>query len=287
MRRYLTTVDSGYLPRLKVLVGSMRVHCKPFRLAVLAWGRDAIEWCARQPDVDVTPLALFYLHHPEYLPSNLPGPPRERIDEVLCTARWKYAEDAVEQLGSVTMLDADLMFWSSPEAVLDDVRGAPWAVLPHGFPRAAAGHLGVSWETHRKFGLYNGGWVYFNDAAPARAMAKLTWEWCYAGFRKWPDGRETYGDQGQIEVAMVDHPAQQFLSPATCPGPWNVHAHEVARVGGRMHFDGEPLVAYHYQSMRLQGSQVEFGDAGYELTLRQLELLYYPYLVALRSAEGA
>jgi hypothetical protein len=51
-RHYVTACLAEQLP---VLLASMRRHCAPFRLHVLAWDFDPHDWPVLGPDVEITP----------------------------------------------------------------------------------------------------------------------------------------------------------------------------------------------------------------------------------------
>lgn len=263
---------------------------------VLAWGRETIAWCAAQPDIACTPAALLLARHPELAPGNLPGPPRERIDEILCTWRWWHTLDVLTAFGPCTQIDADLWFWSSPEPVFAEIWDARVAVMPHGFPAEAAGLPGVSIESHGKFSRYNGGWAYFAHRAPAQRMADLVREWCYAGFRTHADGRQTYGDQGYLEMIQEEFGAHIVRHAGAMVAPWNIHA---GRLRSYTPAGGPPLpksylvvgdppvpiVSYHFQSLR----PGQLADPHYEVERAHgaVEWLYRPYLAQLAALAAA
>lgn len=282
MRHYAVACHPWQLP---VLLDSMRRHCRPFQLHVLAWDFDPPHPVHYWPEVAFTTRAAFASRHPGA--TALPGPARNG-NETVCSLRWTFLCDVMEQTGRpVTLVDGDSWFFSSPEPVYEEIGSAPCAVTPHGFPPAARGLPGVALETHRRYGLYNGGWVYFADPVPARFQARLAWEWCYLGFREMADGRSFFGDQSYLELLVEGHGAHVVQHPGVNLGPWGIHAHPMELVGGQVHFGGRPLVSYHYSSFGIGPGGVRWGHGEYELNLRQLELVYYPYLQAVRSLSGA
>jgi hypothetical protein len=280
-RHYVTTAAAAHLAQLRVLHASMRRHCGDFRLHVLAEGDEVTEWGIEQPDVGVTTVGQFLGRHPHLSPERLPGP-RRRPCELAWTWRWRFAVDVLRAYGPLTVLDVDLMFWSSPEPVFDELGAAWFAVLPHAFAPAASGLPGVTLETHRRFGLFNAGWVYFADPAPAHEMAELCRQGPMYEDRRFPDGTTRWGEQGALEYLAEATGAHVIEHPGACPGPWNAHAQSLERgAGGGLDFGGRPLVAYHYQSYR---HGVQLADAPYEISGRQAALLYAPYARELIEA---
>lgn len=285
MRHYATAPRGAELP---VLLASMRRHCRPFTLHVLAWDFDPFDRPCLDPDVDVTPRESFLSRHPGYATARLPGPSRSPIDQV-CTARWRFVADLVADLGEpVTLLDGDIWFWSSPEPMFAEVTGAACAAAEHGFPRAAEGLPGVTWESHRRYGLFNAGLSWWSDPAAAEAMAAMTRQWSYTEIEERPNGEVMFGDQWALEKVMGS-----FGRPIRHPGvnlaPWNVHRYGLASDCPEFAFlldKGElwPLIAYHYSSFRRRGSE-QNADPCYEITPHQARVLYEPYRLAWAESE--
>jgi hypothetical protein len=287
MRHYATCADAGYLGRLRVLVASMRRHCRPFVLHVLI-DDDCLTWCLQQPELKITRISSFLREFPEMDISHLPGPMRTRPDERLCTWRWTYFRDLLEDREpdfNLTCIDADVMFWSPPDPVFEEIGSARVAVLPHNRARATEGVPGVSEESHGYHGLYNGGFVYLADQRPAADMAELTRQWCYAGMRTHDNGRQTYGDQGYLEIIQEDYAAHVIEHRGACAGPWSLNRKgwELERRDGVLELGGRPLVSFHYQGFRWARA----CSPAYALSPEAEELLYPVYREELVRAGDA
>lgn len=281
-RHYVTTAAAAHLPQLRVLHASMRRHCAPFRLHVLAEGGDVIAWCRDQHDVSYDSVHELLWRHPGLAPSSLPGPQRTPSERAWCW-RWWFAGDVLEDRGEpVTVLDTDLMFFSNPEPVFEEIGAAPAAFLPHAFPPASAGLPGANQESHGKWGVFNAGFSVWAARAPLARMAELCREWSWAKHRTWPDGSTTYGEQGNEERVQLEFPGVHVIQHVgAAPGPWNIHAATLEpppRAGAAPLFGGREVVAFHFQSLRLGG---QLADAPYAITERQVAILYAPYLAEL------
>lgn len=286
-RHWVTTAHAGYLPRLRVLHASMQRHCGDFLLHVLAEGPDVWGWARAQPDVIPMSVDDFLADHPDLAPSALPVPPRNG-NELACTWRWRFACDLLEYFAApVTLIDADLMFWSSPEPVFEEIGAAGCAVLPHGFAPAAAGLPGVTIESHRQYGSFNGGFSYWADAAPAARMAQLARVCSRADFHRWPGGRVTWGDQGALSLIEEEFGAHVISHPGAAPGPWSIHTQAISERGGILHFGDRPLVAFHYHAIhRISGGGLAPSYPEYAITREQERVLYGPYYAMLERAGG-
>lgn len=275
MMTYLTACREYQLP---VLLGSMRRHCQPFHLCVLAW-----DWEPR-PDIDVSVMTRvqFLAQHPEY--ENLPGPPRRTINHI-DTARWRVIADLIqEEMGPVVYVDGDQWFFSSVQPVLDEIKGARIAVSPHRIPPAALGLPGVTLETHRKYGLYNSGLVYVNDLGIAEEMAAAVYRWSYCATIEYPQGVYYFGDQGWLEQVATRANGHVIRHLGVNVAPWNIHNLPLRIAGGvgegALVVGGHSIVTYHYSGLRWNddGSLAQLFNPEYAVTVEQQRLLYDPYL---------
>jgi hypothetical protein len=273
------------------LVASMDRHCSPYTLHVLCWDW----WPAKRPPPHITCISreAFLRARPEYAPDRLPGPPRSTIDTV-ATCRWRWALDVLEHFGEpVTTLDGDIHFFASPEPVFAELGRAGMAVCPHRIPPAARGLPGVTYETHWVYGNFNSGITYWSDPAPLRAMADMTRAWSYTEVRQHPvDGRPDFGDQGALQRVAERHDAHVIAHDGFNVAPWNAHNLPIARASYADHpfIGGVPLVCWHFSSLRLNpdGSLRQLADPSYEVERAPgvVDLVYAPYLAALRAAAG-
>lgn len=280
-RHYVTTAHAPLLPGLRVLHASLRRHCAPFVLHVLAEGRAVFDWCLGQSDVTVTLVDALLWSHPNLAADRLPGR-RRRGSELAWTWRWRHAVDVMRIRGPVTGLDVDQCFFSSPEPVFEEIGSACMAVSPHGFAPAAAGLPGVTLETHARYGAFNAGFSHWAEPAPLHEMAELCRKGPVSEDRVFPDGTTRWGEQGALWYVAGTHGARVIESPVNI-GPWNIHTQPLeprSRAGDAPLFGGRPIVSYHFQSLRAG----QLADAPYEISARQVGILYAPYLAALAAA---
>ena len=290
MRTYLTVADAAYLPRLKVLHASMLRHCGDFLLYVLPWDETVRVWLWSQGSNRV--MSWDHRKIDEWQTEPLPGPPRT-LHERMWSSR-AAATAALLRTGeadSVLQLDADLCFFGSPEAALRVVEdaGAPAGLMPHYFAPASDGLPGITEESHGKYGRFNSGTVFVRSAALAQRWADETRAWCY--FHLDEQGR--FADQPNLQewpaLGAVEFP------PWFAPGPWTkykwaVHECECGECG-KVTMVGQPLVAWHFSSLRLapDGELLQLANAEYAVYAAKQGLIYgvyEPYIRELRSAMG-
>lgn len=295
-RHYATYCDRNYLPRLKALYASMKRHCGPFRLHVLAWDAEVLAWAkdALGP-ANVTIIDDFLDAHIELRAENLPGPPRSCVEQMwTCGPRWVLDVMCMEG-EPVTYVDADLFSFSSLEPMFAEIGNAPAGFVGHNFARAADGLPGPTVESHGMFGRLNVGVCYFADREIAGRWSDMCRIWCLdrvvaieetAGPVPIANRRLRYADQSYLSDLVEEFPGIHVVeNVAAMVGPWNVHTREWEVRDGVPYFGGRPLGLFHFSSLKLgphghwSPSRPEYG-----ITDRHLEILYRPYLDALEEA---
>lgn len=179
---------------------------------------------------------------------------------------------------TLTYVDADMLFFSSLDAVYEEMERKSVFIHKHNFPAAYA-HFNVNGE-------FNVGLVAFRNDADGRKV--LDWwrqrclEWCYD---RCEDGK--MGDQKYLEqfTALSDRVAIA-QNPGIGVAPWNFTGYDLGEKDGTPTVNGAPAVFYHYHSTAFlaPGCIAPCTDLHYPCTTAQLRLFMVPYLAALDSA---
>lgn len=240
---FCTPVTLAYVPRLLVLYRSLAEVCPNFQLWAFCIDADSKALLDRMRLQALTTVAREQLER--YDPYLRVVRPTRSEAEYCWTAKASMCLFLLEraQPEAVIYADADLMFFRDPAPLFDESLNYSVLVVPHRFPP------GVGWEeTH---GVFNAGFIAFRRGDEAEAV--LRWwrerclEWCY---RRVEDGR--YCDQRYLDewprrfsgVHALGHPGGGLA-------PWNTVTHTLASSGGSLTVDDEPLIFFHYQSLRL------------------------------------
>jgi hypothetical protein len=179
-------------------------------------------------------------------------------------------------------LDADLLFFSSPGPLLEELGRGSVLIIEHRFAPA---------HTHLEniAGRFNVGMVLFRNDHAARAV--LNWwrgrclEWCGAEAEVGKYGDQKYLDQWPAMfpgVVVSRHPGAGI-------GPWNLSRHHIRRYRGGVLTDGVPAVFYHYHKARSVGrcSLVPVSSPGdYGLNTPSSLWFHVAYARALHRAVG-
>lgn len=243
MHNFCTYFDQNYLVRGLTLYRSLARHASPFVLWVLCFD-------------DRTHDALCKLDLPNLRPVSLQAV--ERDDQALlatkehrsqveyyftCTPSWLlYLLKHFSALDSVTYLDADLFFYSSPQPIYEEMGEQSVLIVGHRFPRELR-----SWEI---YGIYNVGFLAFRNDSYGRDC--LHWwrerclEWCYDRVE---DGRfadQKYLDDWPVrfrQVVALQHKGAGLA-------PWNIDDYSLVYRKGRVLVDSQPLVFFHFHSFK-------------------------------------
>lgn len=201
-----------------------------------------------------------------------------------CLAPCSWGGDTPEEL---TYLDADMLFFGDPEEVHWEIGGRKIAIIPHRFPLERK-HMEVN-------GKFNVSWVTLNNGSPG-SMLCAVWaaqcrDWC---FYRNEDGK--FADQGYLDAWPERYGNDLCIvqNPGAGLAPWNLGEYMVAQSNSgdgslRVMDNGEkggsyPLVFFHYHEF------VDLGDgtcrpSNYPLREIDIELIYKPYITALKAAK--
>lgn len=281
MRVFCTYFDRNYLVRALALVQSLRQHAGAFRLYAVCHDElsRTILSTLDLPEVVPVPMHALEAHDPALLATKADRTAVEYYWTCTPTIILRLLERHPE-LDTLTYLDSDLYFFSSPEPLFDELAGHAALIHEHRFmPRLA--HL------EAESGRFNVGLLIFrnNDAAHAilRSWRAQCLDWCY--YRA-EDGK--MGDQGYLtdwpdrfpEVGIIQHPGAGIA-------PWNHEAYRFAiRPDAQLCVNGVPLLFYHFHALTLLHPQIVLPakHAVYRLSEDVLRRCYAPYLDALTAA---
>lgn len=288
MRHYCTLFDSKYLPQGLVLYESLQKHSsEPFRLNAL-------------PLDEETERALESLQLPNLI---VLGRRAFEADQDLLEIQnsrthqeyaWTCASNLCEwllfcpdcDLSEITYLDADLMFFSDPKVIFEEMDGASIAVIPH--------RLTENDQRDRleKNGKFNVSWVTFkNDWAGKQCLARWS-EQC----RKRCSADVGCGDQKYLDEWPDRYGAllRTIKNIGAGLAPWNLQTYGLYQFASGPPqlappcdhgFAGfVPVVFYHYHETRFD----EWGAirlTNYPLRMGDVEILYKPYIAAVNAAK--
>ena len=247
MRHYCTYFDINYLAKGLALIESMQTYCQPYHLWVLALC-DETETTLNLlglPNVSIVSMSDF--ETPELLAIKENRSPIEYI--WTCTGKWiLHMLDAAPEINHLNYIDADLLFFSDPEPIFEEIGDAPIGITPHRFsPRMRA------WL---KIGEFNVGLIYvkrcLSGLSCIQEWAGKCIEWCY-----WRHENDQYCDQKYLNEWPMHWGAHSIQHKGANLAPWNQEQYGYSLRGGRIFVDDDPLLWYHFHKGLKPGYVIE------------------------------
>lgn len=230
---FVTLFDQNYLPQALSMYRSLLRHQLSFELWMVCADsatENFLEWLSF-PSVHI--LNLESQLTPE-LRRAQSGRKNYEFLWTLTPFLFDFVFNQDSDIETVTYLDADLWFISSPHLVLQDFSGSSRSVLltEHGFSK--------SHESAIAFGRFNV--QFLSMKRDGSSNARNWWqqrvlEWCHARLE---DGK--YGDQGYLNELERIYRKETYVVPEIGHflGPWNIADQELKNP-----------VAYHFHSFQV------------------------------------
>jgi len=277
-REFCTLFDSNYLFKALAMYRSLERTRPSFHLTAFCFDELAEEMLAK---LGLEQMSVVSLRDLEAFDAELLSTKSDRTPTEYCwtatPALPLYMFDSRPELDEITYLDADLLFFSDPEPLFQEMGDASILITPHRFAPEHA--------QHAINGIYNVQFLAFRR--DARGLECLRWwhdrciEWCYYRLEDGKLGDQKYLDDWPERfegVHVLEHKGGGL-------GPWNITQYEVVNRAGRVMVDDDPLVFYHYHRVKLlDNGGYDWHPPGYPISRSDHKLVYVPYLAALKAA---
>jgi hypothetical protein len=276
---FCTYFDRNYLTRAVALHQSLVRHSPPFTLWALCLDDESYAGLTALNFESLRPLRLSELESADPdLASVKTSRSTVEYYFTLSPCLPSYLLNQMPGIDSITYLDSDLLFYSSPQPIFDELATGSVAIVPHRFPP----HL-QSLAVH---GTYNVALLTFRNDVRGRAVLER-WreqclEWC---FDRVEDGK--FADQGYLDgwpglpgVKVIEHLGVDLA-------PWNFMQYAVDAKSDPPTVDSQPLVFYHFQGFKsvLPGLWDPCLDPYGPMDSHLKSRLYGGYLGELRAAQ--
>jgi hypothetical protein len=275
---FCTYFDRNYLTRAVAMYQSLVRHSPPFTLWALCLDQDAYETVSALGFESLRPLRLSDLEHADA--ALLTAKKNRSTVEYYFTLSPALPRHLLEQMSgidSITYLDSDLLFYSSPQPIFDELALGSVVIVAHRFP-AELRHMSI-------FGMYNVAMVAFRNDSRGRAVLgqwrEQCLEWCYDRVEdgKYADQRYLDSWPGLPGVRVLGHLGVDLA-------PWNIMQYDIDLKADPPTVDGQPVVFYHFQGFKAIGPGLwDLGlDAYGNMGARLKSWFYGGYLRELRAA---
>jgi hypothetical protein len=273
MYNFCTLFDSNYLHKGLALYESLCNVCDEFHLYVVAFDDSCFNKLQQLKLDKLTIISLIEFETKELLAVKST---RNRT-EYCWTSGPSVINHFIQNfhLDHCTYVDADLMFFSSPEIVFQEIGNSSVAItehIPNG-PDMIAGKYCVQF-------------VYFKNDLDG--MNALNWwkncciDWCYA---RYEDGK--FGDQKYLDYFPIKFNNVHIISNVGVGvAPWNTHLYNFYDFGKIIYYGKEvDTVFFHFHGTRIDlkrdtlSIKVLTSDIDKDIE----NFIYLPYLLLLKE----
>lgn len=284
MNYYCTLFDSVYLSRGLAMYHSLSKHAKQFHLFVFSFDEQSYIALQDLALEHVTAISLKEFETPELLDIK-----DSRTKGEYC---WTCTPSTIShvlnvlKLPNCTYLDSDLLFYSDPEILINEMIENHKDVLitEHRFSPVA------KFFELKRAGRFCVQFVTFTNSKQSLDILN-TWrlqciEWCYA---RYEDGK--FGDQKYLDLWPENYTNVHILNnPGGGIAPWNLQQYDFIQMGDKVegkelktgkHFD---VVFFHFQYVR-RITNLIFDIGWYRIPRTVKKVFYLPYLVRLNNID--
>jgi len=284
MLQFCTLFNTNYLSRGVAMYNSLEQHCKDFHLYIVAFDNNCLEVLNKLKLTKATIISLEDFENPALLAVK-----NERTAGEYC---WTCASSSIKycietfSLDHCTYVDADLLFFSDPQVLINEMGINSVLITPHRYTPC--------YDQSATSGIYCVQFMTFKNTQ--EGMTVLNWwvdsclDWCFNRFEDNKFGDQKYLDDWTERFTGV------YVSTHSGGGiaPWNIQQFTFACKTGSTKVKHEndaeetDLVFYHYHGFSYcSNKRYRISPSSYLLQKKQISHVYKPYVKALSVAENA
>jgi len=182
-----------------------------------------------------------------------------------------YVLNTEPHVDAITYLDADLMFFSSPDPIFAELGKASILLTEHRYL--------PEFDQSANCGIYNVQFMMFRRNT--EGLQALKWwrdrciEWCFARFEDNKFGDQKYLDDWPKRFAGVH--LLQHLGAGLAP--WNVDQYSLKKQEGQVYVENDQLIFYHFHALHIYPFNIGYVYGNYTIRSREIrQWIYQPYL---------
>ena len=282
MLKFCTLFNTTYLSRGLAMYHSLEQHCDDFHLYILAFDRNCFDLLTHMQLRNASIIRLDKFEN-EKLLAVKGGRTAGEYCWTCASSSIKYCIETFE-LDHCTYVDADLLFFSDPAALVEEMGEKSVLITPHRYTPC--------YDQSTTSGVYCVQFMTFKNTA--EGMEVLNWwvdaclDWCFNRCEGNKFGDQKYLDDW-TERFMGVHVLQHLGGGVA---PWNIQQYS---------FDGKSedllvkdlstnaatkLVFYHYHGFSYcSRSSYKLSHEHYSIGKTEIKQIYKPYVRALSVAE--
>lgn len=188
-----------------------------------------------------------------------------------------YVLNTETHVDAITYLDADLMFFSSPEPIFAEAGDASILLTEHRYL--------PEFNQSATSGIYNVQFMMFRRNS--EGLQALNWwcdrclEWCFNRFEDNKFGDQKYLDDWPQRFSGV-HIVQHLGAGLA---PWNAKQYHLKQIGSQIFVQDDPLIFYHFHSLKIHPLRIShLCSFDYPISNALRDWVYKPYLQEIAHA---
>jgi hypothetical protein len=265
---YCTYFDKGFLLKGLALHASLIKYNPDAKLWILAFDKYTEDILKKMRLKGVTVIGLGDFEDEELLKVK---PTRKTIEYYWTStpSLILYIMKKNPGFDYVVYLDADVYFFSDPDAAISEIGSKSLFVVEHRFPKGYEGML-----ANGRFNVaFN---VFKNNEVGIKTLArwrKQCIEWCYATPK---DGK--LGDQTYLDEWPVLYRKDLVISKnvGVDAAPWNISQYKILARNDSIFINSHRLVCYHFHQFQILGPSKFSRVHGFTLP-KKTDEIYRPY----------
>jgi uncharacterized protein YdcH (DUF465 family) len=249
MRHYCTLFDANYLPNFLALYHSLEAQNNGLKIYAFCMDDSSFDYLVNySSSIDGRIKCVSLVELLKEFPELSDIKKQRSIVEFYFTCSsfiTTYVMHKNAETTHVTYLDADLLFFDSPEEIFKELGVASVGIIAHKFFGRGKKYL--------KYGTYNVGWVTFKNDEQGKACLK-SWrenceDWC---FDYYDEENERFGDQKYLDNWEREFKGVKVIQQKGANlAPWNAGQYDIRiNKDGKLYVDEFPLVFYHFASFK-------------------------------------
>jgi hypothetical protein len=259
---------------------SLKKNCDDFHLYVFAFDDRCFNYLSSEKFPNLTVISLEAFETEELLTVK-----KQRTAAEYC---WTCSSSTIHHcitnfgLDNCTYVDADMLFYSNPRVLIDEMRDKSVLITAHRYT--------PEYDQSSVSGKFCVQFMTFKNTV--EGMLVLNWwrnaciEWCYARVEEGKFGDQKYVDEFQTRFSGV-HELEHLGGGVA---PWNLQQYSFVKkenkiigteIATQKTFE---VVFFHFHSLKFYDKNIVcFSDSRYALSKQVQALFYKPYVALLNS----
>jgi len=282
MLNFATIFDSNYLSRGLAMYNSLVMFCPSAKLFIICLDDSLFTYLILKNHPNITPISLKDVEI-KYEELGLIKQSRSYVEYIFTLSPFiaLYILEKFPEINLITTLDADILFFSDPSVLFNDIESFSIAITPHRFNKYI--------NFLEKYGKYNVSFQSFkNDNIGISCLTKWKSDcinWCFDRYEN-----ERFADQKYLDEWPTLYSSLKEFPYGAGVAPWNIRDKDVSLDdNGQILFKNESLVYFHFHGLRNIYSDMyslglyEYGVIRRKKIIKYIYLNYIEYLSKVKN----